>query len=134
VKQRMLDSDTVSFILKRREPATSRADRYIREHGGLVISIITYFEVLRGLKYINAEWLLPRFYRYVDTNLILPLDLDACERAAEIYVTLRSSGTLIPDADILIAAIAQAHDCVLVTNNIQHYQRIPGLGLENWAA
>jgi tRNA(fMet)-specific endonuclease VapC len=132
MKPRMLDSDTLSFALKRREPTASRADRYIREHGGLVISIIACYEVLRGLKYTNATQLLTRFYRYVDTNLILPLDLEACERATEIYATLRSSGTLIPDADILIAAIALTHDCVLVTNNTQHYQRIPDLELENW--
>jgi tRNA(fMet)-specific endonuclease VapC len=133
MKPRMLDSDTLSFALKRREPTASRADRYIREHGGLVTSVITYYEVLRGLKYTNAMQLLTRFYRYVNTNLILPLDLKACEQAAEIYATLRSNGTLIPDADILIAAIALAHDCVLVTNNTQHYQRIPEVELENWA-
>jgi tRNA(fMet)-specific endonuclease VapC len=133
MKQRTLDSDTLSLVLKRREPTASRADRYIREHGGLVISIITYYEVSRGLKRINAAQLLTRFHRYMDTNLILPLDLKACERAAEIYVTLRGEGKLIPDADILIAAIALAHDCVLVTNNTQHYQHIPDLEIENWA-
>jgi len=45
---------------------------------------------------------------------------------------LRQTGQLISDFDILIASFAQAHDLTLVTNNIEHFQRIPNLRLENW--
>jgi tRNA(fMet)-specific endonuclease VapC len=33
---------------------------------------------------------------------------------------------------LLIAAIAAAHQAVVVTGNTRHYERIPGVVLENW--
>jgi tRNA(fMet)-specific endonuclease VapC len=36
-------------------------------------------------------------------------------------------------ADLLIAAIALAHDATLVTRNLKDFQPIPGLTVENWA-
>ena len=41
---------------------------------------------------------------------------------------------LIGDADILIAATAIEHACVLASNNTAHFSRIPGLSLDNWQA
>jgi len=45
---------------------------------------------------------------------------------------LRRSGHPIGDLDLLIAGFALAHDLTLVTNNVEHFRRIPGLKLENW--
>nr|WP_256528492.1 hypothetical protein [Limnofasciculus baicalensis] len=36
------------------------------------------------------------------------------------------------DFNLLIASIALTEGCVLITNNIRHYDRIPGLQIENW--
>ena len=47
---------------------------------------------------------------------------------------LESKGTGLDDADLLIAAIAHIHGCVLVTNNRAHFSRLPELQLENWAS
>jgi tRNA(fMet)-specific endonuclease VapC len=38
----------------------------------------------------------------------------------------------ISDADILIAATALKHNLVMVTENVQHFRRIPGLSIESW--
>jgi predicted nucleic acid-binding protein len=39
---------------------------------------------------------------------------------------------LIEDADLFIAVIALVHDMILVTNNVTHFARIPGLQVEDW--
>lgn len=39
---------------------------------------------------------------------------------------------LTEDADLLIAAIALAHDLVLVTNNVGYFARVPELRIEDW--
>jgi tRNA(fMet)-specific endonuclease VapC len=36
-------------------------------------------------------------------------------------------------ADLLIASIALAQKAVLVTRNVRHFGKIPGLRVENWA-
>jgi tRNA(fMet)-specific endonuclease VapC len=63
---------------------------------------------------------------------VLDLSSEACKIAARLYADLRQMGELLPDADIFIAAIALANDCVVVTNNERHFQRISGLSVENW--
>lgn len=77
--------------------------------------------------------MLDAFEQYAASNPILLLDITACRVAANPYAELRSEGKLIEDADLLIASIALANDCVLVTHNTDHYARIPELALEDWA-
>ncbi len=35
--------------------------------------------------------------------------------------------------DLLIAGTALAHDRIIVTNNRKHFERIPGLIVEDWS-
>lgn len=46
---------------------------------------------------------------------------------------LERKGTRLDDVDLMIASTAIAFNLVLVTNNINHMQRIPGIKIENWA-
>jgi hypothetical protein len=48
------------------------------------------------------------------------------------FALLYQEGQLISDADILIAATALKHHLVLVTENVNHFRRIPGLSIESW--
>jgi len=50
----------------------------------------------------------------------------------KIKADLKSAGKTIEDFDILIASIAITSNCVLVTNNIDHFNRIENLQIENW--
>jgi predicted nucleic acid-binding protein len=59
---------------------------------------------------------------------------DVIVQAADLYALLYQTGQLISDADILIAATALKHDLVRVTENVNHFQRIPGLVIERWRA
>lgn len=58
------------------------------------------------------------------------------ERSAMLFgkikVDLKSKGKIIEDLDILIASIAIADNCILVTNNTDHFERVGGLQIENW--
>lgn len=46
---------------------------------------------------------------------------------ARIRGELRRQGLGIPDADLLIACTALAHDLTLVTRNFRHFERVPAL-------
>jgi tRNA(fMet)-specific endonuclease VapC len=43
----------------------------------------------------------------------------------------RAKGKTIDDFDILIAGIAYSNNCILVTNNPGHFERIDELKIEN---
>ena len=57
---------------------------------------------------------------------------ESAEFFGKIKSELKNSGNIIEDFDILIASIAVANNCVLVTNNPRHFERIEGLQTENW--
>ncbi|HLF28797.1 MAG TPA: type II toxin-antitoxin system VapC family toxin [Anaerolineae bacterium] len=132
--RQLLDTDTFSYVLNGREPIATRARAYVEEAGRFSISLITFYEALRGLKFSQAAAKLERFERFAQTNEIIVLDISICRVAADLHATLRRRGQLLPDADLLIAATALARGYTLVTRNTGHFERVPNLQLENWAS
>ena len=45
---------------------------------------------------------------------------------------LRKDGIAIGDFDLLIGSFAIANGLIIVTNNIEHFRRIPKVQIENW--
>lgn len=127
-----LDTDILSSILRRDPVVVARARDYLRAHQRFAFSIITRYEILRGLKARRATKQQAAFDRFCAANTILSLSDAIVVRAAEIYADLYQRGELIGDADILIAATAIVEGHGLVTNNQRHFERIEGLNLDNW--
>jgi tRNA(fMet)-specific endonuclease VapC len=65
---------------------------------------------------------------------VLPWLPDASARFGEIKAVLESSGQLIEDLDIAIAAIAMSHGAQVLTANLPHFSRITGLASLHWDA
>ena len=128
----LLDTDILSAIMRREMAAIVRSIDYLAAHSQLSISIITRYEVLRGLKAKNAQTQLAQFEILCQSLQIFPINDSIIVRAADIYAALRQSGQLIGDADILIASTALEHGFVLATNNEKHHGSIAGLTLDNW--
>jgi tRNA(fMet)-specific endonuclease VapC len=84
------------------------------------------------LKAKKTQVQLAAFNRFCTTSRILPITDQVIVQASDIYADLHHRGTLISDADILIASTAIVHNLVVVTNNEAHFKRIPGLTVENW--
>lgn len=100
--------------------------------GHCLLSVITLYELMFGAYYSKREEQeVPKVKRFIDRFPIIPLR-DAAETYALLKVRLRSSGILIDEFDLMIAATALEGDYVLVTDNIKHFQRIEGLRIENW--
>lgn len=59
---------------------------------------------------------------------LLPFD----EQAAAIFRELRKQLPQGGTQDLKIAAIALAHDATLLTRNLVHFTKVPGLKVENW--
>jgi len=127
----LLDTDTLSAVMRGLPPVLAKAREYLAEHGAFSFSIITRYEILRGLKAKNAVVQLQAFDQFCAGSRVVPLTDDAVVRASEIYAELRRRGELIGDADILIGGSALVHDLAVVTNNEVHFCRISGLVVEN---
>lgn len=63
---------------------------------------------------------------------ILPFDRTAAETYGRLRAQLEEAGVPLAEPDLRIAAIALTHDLTIVTGNVRHFSRLPGLRTENW--
>ena len=128
----LLDTDTLSFYIKHYPKVVADAQNYLRQYNFFTFSIITRFEILRGLKANGATTGIKSFDFLCSQNEVIELDDKIIVRAADVYADLYKRGLLILDADILIAATALVNNLPVVTNNESHFKRITGLQILNW--
>ncbi len=128
----LLDTNIISALMRQQPAVMAHIRSYLDQHKRLTFSIISRYEILRGLEVKNAAIQKQRFELACLNSEILPLDETVIKWAVKIYADLYRRGQLIEDADILIAATALVHDLPLVTNNHKHFSRIPALVLQNW--
>lgn len=70
----------------------------------------------------------------LDRVEILGLGSEEAIIAGDTMAQLWSHGQMIDVEDILIGATALARNLTVVTNNLEHFRRIPGLRIEDWTA
>lgn len=128
----LIDTDILSYYLKGDSIVVKNFENYLDFFDILEISIITYYEIMSGLHAKSAFKQLSIFEEFVKENLVLPLTEESAKLSAEIYAKLRQSGKTLDDIDLLIAGIAIENEMTLVTNNDNHFLRVPGLKTENW--
>lgn len=68
----------------------------------------------------------------LDGLKMLDLDSEAAYEASRIADTLYREGAPIGLQDTLVAGIALRHGEAIVTRNVGHFGRVPGLRLEPW--
>lgn len=126
----MLDTDTVSFALRGHGQVASR----LLDHrpSELCISSITLGELRYGAGMRRSRRLHQLIDTFVETIAVAPFDGTAADRFGAIAAVLARRGTPIGGFDALIGAHALALGQTLVTNNLKHFHRIPGLRAESW--
>jgi tRNA(fMet)-specific endonuclease VapC len=106
MKPALIDTNILSFFFRNHSLVIERFQAYLKEYDKINISIITYYEIVSGLKHRDAQKQLTSFQEFVSYNTILPLATSSAIISADIYANLRNKGTPIDDIDILIAGIA----------------------------
>jgi tRNA(fMet)-specific endonuclease VapC len=126
-----LDTNTVSAVLRGEPHVLTKLASTVTEGNAITLNAVSYFEVRRGLHLPLFKQKLHRFLSFAQACDLLPLNLAALDAAAAVYQRLRQQGSILENADILIAATALSHDAILVTRNLKHFGRIEGLRLES---
>jgi tRNA(fMet)-specific endonuclease VapC len=133
----LLDTDTFSEVLKgKNQNVVRNARAYRQQFGRYTVSAVTITEMFKGLQKRSREDRIQALIASLATEEVFTLDQDAAIIAGRIYGELEKAGQTIGRADPLIAGIALAHNLVLVTGNIRHFERVVALGfplsLSNW--
>ena len=128
----LLDTDILSLFFRNHSNVVKSCKIYLQEYGQLNFSLITYYEILSGLKHRDAHKQLEKFSAFSKLNKIIVLTEESIKISAEIYADLRKKGTPVDDIDLLIAGVAIANNLVLISHNHKHFGKIERLELEDW--
>ena len=101
-------------------------------HGSQCTSSVSVAELRYGARKRQSYELSEDIERIVAEVQVIPFDEAAAGLYAEIRVALEAAGRPLAYSDLQIAAICLARDLTLVTGNVRHFERVPGLRVENW--
>lgn len=100
----------------------------------VAVSIITVVELRQGAEGSQRPELAhSRLNDFLEPITVLPFEEADAQAAARIRAQLFRIGRPIGDLDSLIAAQALARDLIVVTNNVDEFERVPDLAIANWA-
>jgi len=126
----MLDTDSVSFVLRAQGHVAERMARHASDE--ICISAVTLAELRFGADLVHSSRLHFSIDRFVRNVVVEPFDEICAKVYGAIASELQLQGSPIGKFDVLIAAHALTIDATLVTNNVRHFARVPGLRVENW--
>jgi predicted nucleic acid-binding protein len=95
---------------------------------------ITIGEVYYGIMKVSDKTKLLKLFEDVllPRATILSFDFSAAKKYGEIRSLLEKQGKPLAHPDLQIASIALSMNMTLITGNLKHFQRVPGLAVENW--
>ncbi len=130
----LLDTNILSHLVRKRPPAVL-VER-LREHAPeeLFTSCICVMELRHGaMRRPDPTGLWPRIERDILQRVqILGLGTEEALIAGDVMAHLWTRGRMIDVEDVLIGATALAQGLSVVTNNLDHFRRIPRLRVEDW--
>lgn len=131
----LLDTNIISYFIRGYEPSLIERMSHALEVQTVTISVITRAELRYGQALMATD---DKRRRSIDLLLSQLTALPWTTATADIYGVIKSQhkrqGTPIGELDTQIAAHALAEDLILVTHNTRHFEKVPGLKLEDWMA
>jgi predicted nucleic acid-binding protein len=125
----LFDTDAISELFKPKPAVTyvewlATIPREMQYTSAVVVG-----ELYRGAYKSSAQ---ERHLRNIEARVlpavtVLPYDLEVARACGHLQAELEKRGMPLHDADLQIGATAVTHGLELVTGNIRHFERIPGL-------
>ncbi len=128
----LLDTNVCIHLLNEKHPAILQ---HLRRHSVTDIALcsVVKAELLYGARRSQRmEANLQRLKTFFAPLQSLAFDDECAEHYGQIRTDLLNQGQPIGPNDTLIAAIARAHDAILITHNTSEFSRVAGLRMEDW--
>ncbi len=129
----LFDTDAISELLRPRPLSTyvDWIETVPRE--AQFTSAVVVGELYKGAYRSQAQQLhLANIERRILPAItVLPYDVATAKEFGKIRAWLEEKGTILPDADLQIAATAIYHHLELVSGNLRHFSRIPELKINS---
>lgn len=126
-----LDTNTLSYFMRNEGGVAERLAAKAPQR--VAFPSIVVYEINFGLRRVGRRAQLDGFARMVQATTVLDFDAETADHAARIRVHLEAAGTPIGPSDLLIAATARRHACILVTHNTCEFKQVHELEVEDWS-
>lgn len=126
------DTSILSYFVRE---SLSEPDAFLHlvETGDVAISVCVKAELLYGARLQpEATKRNQRLDQVLLAIKILPWGDAAADHYAAIAAHLKKTGKKVGQFDEMIGAHAVSLNLVMITNNLRHFSRIPGLAVTNW--
>lgn len=127
----LIDTDIASYAIKSQHGVAAKLLALSPDQWG--ISVISYHEIAFSL---SLDGLSRKVQEdgplFLDVSTVFDFDQEAARAAASVRRSLRALGKPSGDLDTLIAGHAMSLDAILVSNNLKHFENVPGLRVESW--
>jgi len=129
----MLDINICSYILKRR-PLSVKAHFEQVGTSALCTSTVVLAELYYGAaRHPQGHSIRKEIDEFISRLAVMHWDEAAADHYGQIRAAMEKVGTPIGAMDMMIAAHARSQGTTLVSNNIRHFDKVPGLLIANWA-
>ncbi len=137
----VLDTDHLSVLQRRTEPAFSKLSARLSQHSPdlIFVTIISFQEQIQGwMAFINkaktAEQLITAYAKLESLIQLFSVSqiFSFDHKANEVADHLRGQGIRIGTLDLRIAGIALSRNAVLLTRNLSDFSKVPNLRIEDW--
>ncbi len=141
MKLYVMDTDHLS-LYERGHPTIRHRILAIRQNAfdNLVITVISVEEQCAGrlaqIRKATTPQALTSAYERLKATLILFSDLEVLDydvRADERFWELRRNGLRIGTQDLRIASVVLTHNGILLTRNLQDFEKVPRLAVQDWS-
>lgn len=128
----LLETNACIRYLNRRNTGIERRLKALQPEDVAVCAVVKAELFYGAMKSTDPERALARQEAFLQAFRSFPFDDDAARHYARIRAELARKGTPIGANDMLIAAIALAHNLTLVTHNTGEFGRVAGPRVEDW--
>jgi tRNA(fMet)-specific endonuclease VapC len=127
-----LDTSFLIDFLRGRAEAVSYLSNLQQTSDPITVAAPTVVELVEAASLGGSEKERNAIRQTLSSLSVLPLDAKAAWRAGEVSASLILSGEQIGQMDLLIGAVALAHEQGVVTRDVRHFSRIAGLQVEEY--
>ena len=127
----LLDTDILIYNMKGNEAIKRNLQDHFEDPMKIcVITVMELYYCAYKSKKITGN--LSKVRTIENAFEIISVNSECAEIFGMIKASLKKSGMLLDDFDLIIASCAMTNNLTLVTNNTNHFGRIDGLKLTNW--
>lgn len=127
----LLDTNTLSYIIRGRQPVLDRFEESVRQGNTFLLSSIAHYELQRYLDLKGSSRLMRLYQDLVARWQRCNLLFEDWNHAALLWAEHHRTGRSISDLDLLLAVLALKHDAMLVTSNTRHFEGL-NIALADW--